>query len=83
MGEGEDLAVRLAVAAVAGHYVLLVSRRLGLPDDVPTLRAPPGSAVAIGVTLGGVGCADVVGATAQHAVTDDLVQGQRDVTAGP
>ena len=52
LGEGEDLAVRLAVAAVAGLYVLLVSRRLGLPDDVPTLRAPPGSAVAIGVTLG-------------------------------
>jgi hypothetical protein len=54
LAAGEDLGVRLALAALAGLYVLLVSRRLGLPDDVPALRAPPGTGVAIAVTLAAV-----------------------------
>lgn len=54
LAQGEDLAARLALAAAAGLYVLLVSRRLGLPEEVTALRAPAGSAVAVAVTLGAV-----------------------------
>jgi hypothetical protein len=52
LGEGEGLLVRLGLAAVAGVYVVIVGRRLGLPDEVPALRTPPGFGLAIGLVLG-------------------------------
>lgn len=54
LGTGEHLLVRLSLAAVAGVYVVVVGRRLGLPDAVPAVRASPGSAPAIALVLGAV-----------------------------
>lgn len=56
LGSSEDLLVRLSLAAVAGVYVVVVGRRLGLPDEVPaglaTLGSAPATAVALGAVVG-------------------------------
>jgi oligo-1,6-glucosidase len=52
LGAGEDLAVRLTAAGVAGLYAVVAARRLGLPHEVPAVRTPQGTSVAVGVTLG-------------------------------
>jgi Fusaric acid resistance protein-like len=54
LAPGEGLLARLAVAGVACGYAVFVGHRVGLPAEVPVLRAPPGAGPPVGLVLGTV-----------------------------